>query len=203
MSIQTQTLADHVAEALPQGGPYSIERTETAALILPELVNYLNRATFDDRDAATALPYPSTTSSVIASVKTLTERLQQLLGQLADREDQHAADPSLQAYGSETTAAVLAGVIAVDLRAAAQLTGDLAARLDKVHNDAASLSVPSPSTTRTRTTSDDERYGRRGGRRPGRAGDRGADRGGALPDTSEGTPGRRATPCRTHLHRPR
>lgn len=142
MSTRTKTLADHVGEALPQGGPYSIERTETAALILPELVRYLNRATFDDRDAAEALPYPSTTSSVIASVKTLTERLQQLLGQLADREDQHAADPGLQAYSSETPAAVLAGVIAADLRDAAQAAGDLAGRLDKVHNDAAGLSVP-------------------------------------------------------------
>lgn len=142
MPTRTKTLADHVEDALPQGGPYNIERTETAALILPELVRYLNHATFDDRDAAAALPYPSTTSSVIASVKVLTERLQQLLGQLADREDQHAADPGLQAYGSETPAAVLAGMVAAELRDAAQLAADMTSHLNRAHNDAARLSTP-------------------------------------------------------------
>jgi len=141
MPTTIETLHDHVESALPQYGPYSSEHTQTAASLASELVRYLNHATNDTRDAVQALPYPAITSSVIASAKVLTQRLEQLLGQLADREDQHAADPELRSYGRNTPPAIIAGTVAEDLRAAAQAVGQATELLERAHNGAARLSV--------------------------------------------------------------
>ncbi len=139
--ITIETLRDDVEQVLFAGGSHDQDRTAAAADLAADLVRYLNHATIDARDAEQALPYPAITASVIASVQSLAQRLEQLLGQLAEREEAHADDPDLRAYGDDSPAEVIAGIVAADLRDAARSAAQLTAQLERAHNGAARLSV--------------------------------------------------------------
>jgi len=129
-----------IHKAWPTDGPYSAQRTVTAARAAGELVRYLAYAT---RPAA-GLPEPADAYDLIGAVRVLLDRLPQTLMQTGRRfaalaaapgaaltDPAHPADPQDPAMAAQTVDAGLA--------AAARTLAEVSARLNAAHTQAGRL----------------------------------------------------------------
>ncbi|MCZ7478915.1 hypothetical protein [Micromonospora sp. WMMC273] len=94
--LRTLTGHELVRELFPTDGPYDDERTSRAAVVLGEVVRYLNYATA----AEVGMRYPSTAGDLIGSLRTVFQRLGQTLDQtghrlsvIADQPDAYVNNP--------------------------------------------------------------------------------------------------------------
>src|SRR5690606_12113707 len=89
-SFPTPRTSDLSESVWPSDGPHDRDSVVTAAASAAALIRYLNNATQPARSQRT-LPYASTISDVLGSVRSTVMHLHQLLGQLADAVDEHTA----------------------------------------------------------------------------------------------------------------
>ncbi|WP_300007463.1 hypothetical protein [Pseudonocardia sp.] len=120
--------AYEVVEAYwPYDGPYGPEQTVVAAVMVERLVRYLNNAT----QKRTALPYPATAGSVLASLHAAVFGLQQLVGQLARFAEVQAGDPSLYDDRGDRPGSETALALVVELEDIGPAVVELAQRLGR------------------------------------------------------------------------
>lgn len=133
--VDEYEMTEEIRRLLPYDGPHSGETVAAAAAALPPLVRYLNNAT---RSPA-GLPYAATVDRVVAGLESVAMGLDQLLGQLVEHTERHAADPTLyddrhgregrqtalRAAESLTQARGAADVLSAKLQAVRALTAHL------------------------------------------------------------------------------
>lgn len=100
--MTTENMREQVERMFPVDGPHSPEQTVAAAGALAHLVRYLNYATSRGRGPCQGVPYPGTVYDVIGNLRTLAERMPQLMEQTGERLRELAERPdAAQAPGGD------------------------------------------------------------------------------------------------------